>query len=392
MAYGVKDLTEFSELIGILYDSVSNPAKLEIFLARIAKQFDAIGAQILCSNFAKQEFLFNFSYGFDRTILNKYAEYAFKDPALPHSERFETKIFSDRRIPDVANFLETKISREFLQPMGIYERAGFIVHIDQEQAVGFSLMAGKNRQPFTDLELHMMGELQPHILRAISLQLEMNKAKFTDNVLLEALHKVPIGVVLADRNCNVFFANRAASAICGRNNAVGMRHGAIYCSNADQNRNLYAMIEAVTAAETSDSLSEPAVCRVEHPDDQNPLLITISDVPQNKFGPDLGIENQPAALIYICDPGIQQETSETLLRRMFGLTPSEAKTLKNLVEGLSVQEISKTQGLTVETVRSYLKQIFEKMECSRQSELIGMVLKSPAWVIHSKTTSLKALK
>ena len=212
----------------------TNPEKLEAFLAAVTKKFNAVGAQILCSNFSKQEFLFSLTHGLDRTQLNNFSKYAFKDPTLPHAQRFETKIYSDRRLPHIDNFLETEISREFLQPMGIYERAGFIVHTDQDHTIGFGLMAGENRERFTDRELHMLSELQPHIIRAVFLQQEMRKAKLANNFLLETLNKVPIGMIVADKNCNVYFSNRAASTIFDRNRAVGMRHGAIYCSNAEQ--------------------------------------------------------------------------------------------------------------------------------------------------------------
>lgn len=35
-------------------------------------------------------------------------------------------------------------------------------------------------------------------------------------------------------------------------------------------------------------------------------------------------------------------------------------------------------GITRDTLRSYLKQVFMKTEARRQAELIGMVLNSPA--------------
>ena len=151
------------------------------------------------------------------------------------------------------------------------------------------------------------------------------------------------------------------------------------------------MVETVTNEDSADIASEPSVCRIEHPDDPNPLLITITGLPKNTFGIEFGIESLPAVMIYICDPGIRQETSEKLLGRLFGLTPSEAKTLKSLVEGLSVRETSMALGLTIETVRSYLKQIFEKTGCTRQSELIGMVVKSPAWIVHNNAANLSQL-
>ena len=102
----------------------------------------------------------------------------------------------------------------------------------------------------------------------------------------------------------------------------------------------------------------------------------------------LGIEDLPVAIVYMVDPEIQQETSDGLLGRLFGLTAAEAKALRHLVAGKSLQQIAASTGLKLETVRSYIKQVQEKTGCRRQAELVRLVSNSPAWVSHQKAKKL----
>ena len=61
------------------------------------------------------------------------------------------------------------------------------------------------------------------------------------------------------------------------------------------------------------------------------------------------------------------------LQQAFGLTPAEARTAALVGSGLAPQDVADQIGLTVGTIRSELKSIFEKLGISRQSELAALV-------------------
>ena len=64
-----------------------------------------------------------------------------------------------------------------------------------------------------------------------------------------------------------------------------------------------------------------------------------------------------------------------LLGQMFdiyNLTPSERNVAKGIIFGQTVMEIAEDTGLSVATVRSYVKQVLSKMGLHRQSELIQL--------------------
>jgi len=78
------------------------------------------------------------------------------------------------------------------------------------------------------------------------------------------------------------------------------------------------------------------------------------------------------------DPEVIQPTATQTLRQLFGLTPTEARLVASLSEGLSLKEIAERSFQSYQTVRTHLKSIFSKTETGRQAELVALVARLKA--------------
>ena len=74
-------------------------------------------------------------------------------------------------------------------------------------------------------------------------------------------------------------------------------------------------------------------------------------------------------------PGIPQAV---FLENRFGLTPAQARLAIHLVEGNSLRSSAKALGVKYETVRTYLKSVFQKTGTHRQAELVLTVFSAMA--------------
>jgi DNA-binding CsgD family transcriptional regulator len=63
---------------------------------------------------------------------------------------------------------------------------------------------------------------------------------------------------------------------------------------------------------------------------------------------------------------------------MYGLTAAEAKIAAILGQGNSLNEACRTLSIKQNTARTHLKRIFSKTDTNRQSELVKLILNSPA--------------
>jgi DNA-binding CsgD family transcriptional regulator len=62
-----------------------------------------------------------------------------------------------------------------------------------------------------------------------------------------------------------------------------------------------------------------------------------------------------------------------LVAALFGLTRSEARVAEGIIHGKSVGRVANDLGLSVATVRSYLKSVFGKTGVHRQAELVSLL-------------------
>jgi DNA-binding CsgD family transcriptional regulator len=80
-----------------------------------------------------------------------------------------------------------------------------------------------------------------------------------------------------------------------------------------------------------------------------------------------------AVLVHIFDTHPERSISHELLCDLYGLTRAQAAVAAHLFEGRSVDQTADALGLSVNTVRSHLKQIFSKCDVHSQGELLHVL-------------------
>lgn len=82
-----------------------------------------------------------------------------------------------------------------------------------------------------------------------------------------------------------------------------------------------------------------------------------------------------------------------ILMEAHGLTRSEAEVVAFLIQGMSLEEISTRKKISINTVRTQIKQVYTKTGSRRQGELVSLVLSGPAmWMRLLKTDKMEAGK
>ncbi len=81
----------------------------------------------------------------------------------------------------------------------------------------------------------------------------------------------------------------------------------------------------------------------------------------------------PAVLLLVVDPSAATAAT-TGVCSLYGLTPAQSRLTRRLAEGDSLAEAATALGLTCETARTYLKQVFAKTGVRRQATLVRMML------------------
>lgn len=171
----------------------------------------------------------------------------------------------------------------------------------------------------------------------------------------------PFGMLVLDIDQHVHLANAPARLLIADSDVAGMIGGRMVLSDSGDAIRFQVALRAVLAHDGARNRQSIAITGR----DGAPLLVSISRLP------DGGTEAR--ACVIVTRPTAAPEPDIHPLAEHFNLTPVEARVVCQLARGLSVQDAAHALQLKVQTVRTYLKQIFQKTGTHRQVELMQLM-------------------
>jgi len=88
------------------------------------------------------------------------------------------------------------------------------------------------------------------------------------------------------------------------------------------------------------------------------------------------VATEPAALVFVLDPDLPVQATESRLRQLYGFTSSEARLARLLMEGNALDDCCEPLKIRASTARRHLANMFAKAGVQHQGRLICLLLKS----------------
>ena len=182
------------------------------------------------------------------------------------------------------------------------------------------------------------------------------------------LDKLDRGVVLLDARGRVRDANSLAVRVLEAGDGMALRSGRFAFADAALDLRLSRMIAQYGGGAAGGTAALAA--RVSRSGGAS-YRVVVTPVPTDADERDVAF----VALIYA--PDEQREISTDVLRELYGLTPAQAQVARSLFSGRSVEESAAALKLSLNTVRTHLKQIFTRCEVQSQAELLHLLAQGP---------------
>ena len=206
----------------------------------------------------------------------------------------------------------------------------------------------------------------PHLKRAAALSREVKRSAFANAALSKALDESTGGVILLDRRGRICFVTEAAASLLRRGDCLSSKRGRVRAARASDAEELGRLVTLATDSargfRAGGSMHLPMPGRL-------PVIVALAplgEVPQR--------DDEPAAMLTIRDPAVPVRPSDRILATTFGLTPAERKIALMLAAGSSPRQIATRLGLSYNTVRNHLRQIYGKLNVRRQSDVVASLL------------------
>lgn len=265
---------------------------------------------------------------------------------------------------------KTRFYRDFMAPDGWRYGAGFLIWSGSRFLGQFSIIRTPVQGDYNPDERALLLELQPHFEAAVQRVALLDHERAARRALQSGLAHSAEGRVVLDWNLEPIFYNHAAVEACSTwstgidvsplSAATLRHHFVIPLSLQEAAREL---LEGFKRSVTKDELSGGTLrSEIAHP-----------GIPGLKVGLQILEPKSPRAI----EPSLLMEFSRILPTRehapIYSLTPSERRVAEHAAAGRSNDEIAQKLHLSINTVRSHLREVFAKLGVVRRSQLAGIL-------------------
>jgi DNA-binding CsgD family transcriptional regulator len=366
------------ELVELIYEAVVEPDAWGTFLERLSAALDGAAIQL---SLRLPDVLptpdTSFRVGLDDAYHGIFLKHAVE--GLPWGA-IDDEVFRGRFglasevVPDDV-IGDTPFYHEFMKPQGLAPKwpVCTLIHKGEEQqpVSGMAIYQREGAREIDPDDLALLDSLAPHLTRAYTIHCQLARVRQEREALTEVIDRLPMGVIFFDAEKRAILMNRCVEEILALGDGFRLEEKRPVLDNARENRALHACLDTALQAQPKRGSSTGDVLSVTRPSGKRPFPLMVG--PLLAAHPDSSID-EAKAIIFIADPEGGHISTTDVLEALYQLTHAEAELVRLIAEGYSLEEVADERGVTMNTVRSQLKQVFSKTETSRQGELVHLVL------------------
>jgi DNA-binding CsgD family transcriptional regulator/PAS domain-containing protein len=304
------------------------------------------------------------------------AEWSVRDPWLTSGHESLTHegavVFGHEMIAD-RELVTTSFYNEFGRRYDLLRTVNATVIADGRTAAGIICHYGLRRRRVPDSVAGLLHLLVPHVARALRFHRAWRHDRFCERAARQAMDRTGRGFVLLDARGRIIRANGAAETILGRADGLTRRADRIGAVVQEDRARLLTAVARAASTALRDGIDSGTTLVVTRRDARRPYVVVV--VPISGAGT-LFLREGGAAMLVITDPDVAPSADFTGFRDMFGWTRAEADVARLLAVGLQPAAIAERRRVSLLTVRSQIKSLFQKSGVSSRGELIALMLTS----------------
>lgn len=367
-------IDRISGLIGMIYGSFLDPVERPHAIGEIAKAFDAASCQLHIRDTTPTQSVT--IIGATQNCLDlmpAYAEYyhdqdewSLRGLRLPDRAVIGPDLISEEEL------IKGEFYNDLLRKAEVHHLVGATFSVDQTSQGCIGIHRAPGAREFDAGDRSLMNLLLPHLGQALRLMRLLENQERERLLGFDALAALSVGVFVVGADCRLRQHNASAERLL-QAGMFRLDHGRLALCDSRLDTRLWASVRAAVLAASGRSLSAgDTIVLTTSSYEKVPLMVT--PVPARALGSD---PLEPLVAIFVGEPGRVPAPLPELIRMIFGLTPAEARLAAALLNGCSLSEYADEAGLSIHTVRSQVKSIFEKSHCRGQSDFVRVLGMNP---------------
>jgi DNA-binding CsgD family transcriptional regulator len=281
--------------------------------------------------------------------------------------------YSHRAISD-RELHKTEFYAGWLKPHNADYCLGVLLKIPDRPLALLSAVRCAKHGAFEDEQGRIVEALYPHLQRALRLHCELSALRSAKQGLEHALDAFDRAVFGLNANGKILFSNRMADRLLEESDGIYVNRKRLAAAGPAQDMELQALLGEI--AKTGAGFSGMGALLIPRRSGKPALRVTLMPFAGNFLRHFPGL----TTLVFIDDPAKAPSSRATSLRKLFHLSPTQARLAALLAGGFQLAVAAEQLHMTQETARFHLKSIFMKTGVKRQVDLVRLWLNLPGEV------------
>lgn len=365
---------DLQPLVNILSESTYSQVAWQNFTQSLVDKFNLHVCHILIINRETKSIRFHIDAGvrIPPEVANEYVkkhvhgDHLIQSIVTGTAEHFHTI----SRHPNKAQIHDSPHFKEWVMPQGILESAGAKIP-DENGWVGLILC---NRHEsfgdFTDFELTELNSILPHLQDAAKAAFS-EQSTSAENRLNAIVNTFRIPVAILNELGRICAINQEMTQLIAVEESLNIDSHCLRIKDKALDNLMYTSlmqtVKRVEGYEFFDNKSEQVAVSPQVFLGFQPLIS------QNLNGND----QFDGAMVYAVAPNLIKPVTSRKIMELFGLTQKESLICQQLAMGVPAKKVAHLEGISANTVKFHLKNIYMKTGCSNQMSLVNMINSIP---------------
>lgn len=363
---------QFSALVSGIYAAALEPERQPDTLRAIVEALGGAGGAVLAAGPGARHFRYTASDIDSDAIASYDARYGALDPMPPALEKAAVgAVFGNHQIIAPADMRRTEFYADWARTIGSGD--GIVANLLREGGgIGWLICSAPMRgEPFaTDERLELMRLLVPHLGRALRIEIELETAARRHSRTLEAFEHLRHGVVWLAPAGRVVHFNAAAAAILRGDDGLTLRAGRNLTALLPSEDTLLKRLLGLAGNGSGSGLRSGGSLSITRPAGRGKLAIHVLPLARDA---EIAAPDDATILVMIVDTGRPLTPLPHLLRRLYGLTPTEAEIALAVLRSDSLQAAADARAVSLSTVRTHLQRVYDKIGLHRRADLARLL-------------------
>lgn len=375
-------LQQEHHLIGDIYDAALQPTLWASVVRKLTELAQAEKGNILAYDRLNPEYFLFHSHGVTPEQMQQYHDGGFA--ALDQEFCFQWMGQPGNVLTNHASFASMaecqqragRLYSDFFSKVGVHYQVGGMLERSDFRWSVLGLHRSEAGQPFADEIVDSLRRLAPHLQRSLQIHRQITHLNQQSTRLYRMLDMFSTGVLLLGHDGRVRYANQRTESLLQSTNAIQVDayHRISARHHATNLKMQQAILDAASTSRRENSSGAfGGVIAVPQQAGRSPLMLTITPLSEFAGYEELGQDGIAAAL-FLTDPSSKHQVSRKILTQAYALSSRECDICEAFLNQSSLEKTAAACGLSLATVRTYIKEIYEKTGQHTQAELMRLLM------------------